>query len=254
MNISARLLAEVRPTGVLALAEAVEAGMPFGDPLIMHGDDPAAFLRLAPLLGWGTAVLLCGQPTTPDGAPDLDAAARAHDFHWWNPPGLPPDCRCWVKHVQGGGYGGHLPVLLEAVRRTAGPVLELGAGEASTPALHRICEDAGRLLVTVDNQAPWLDRFAPLASDGHRFELLADPATTAWLDREWSVVFVDHAPGETRGKAIDLARDAAEIICVHDSEELGYQLEPILTTFRYRYDHRVHRPWTTVISDRVAWK
>lgn len=47
----------------------------------------------------------------------------------------------------------HLAVLMEAVRRTAGPVLELGVGLYSTPVLHWLCYPTNRRLVSYDSDA-----------------------------------------------------------------------------------------------------
>ena len=38
------------------------------------------------------------------------------------------------------GYGTHLPLLMEFVLKTEGPILEQGAGMFSTPILHHLCE------------------------------------------------------------------------------------------------------------------
>lgn len=252
----------VRPTRTVALADAQE-WEPTEEPVLLHGAGPdavGAFARVAPLVGWGSALALEGVPSkSTDVIDDVERIAREHHFwHWYrgtSMPGFTVDARSWVKHMMTGDtYATHLPILLEAVSRTTGPVLELGAGRGSTTALHDLCAASERLLVTVDADPEWIERFAHLASETHRFESLPDPAATPWLDEEWSVVFVDHAPGETRCKAIERARSKAEWILAHDSEELGYGMEEVLSTFTWRRDHRRQRPWTTVVSTtREPW-
>lgn len=245
----------------MALAEAAERIGQYQDaPLLVHGNgDEAAdyFALLAHRLGYGTAVVLTGLR---DGAlAGVQAVADRTDFRTWHTgpefPGLPPGARTWIKsYYDGGTYSTHLPVLIEAVRRTTGSVLELGAGDGSTPALHALCASTGRLLVTVDSNGGWLSRYARMASEWHIMQRLDDPSQSAWLDAEWSAVFIDHSPGETRGRAIERAREKADFLVIHDTEELGYGLEPILSAFRHRKDFRRARPWTTVVSmTREIW-
>lgn len=228
------------------------------DPVLLYGGDLETFERVLPLVGWGSAIVLLGMPTASENIVDhAETVALKHSFHHWfrgkDMPGFPDHARSWVKHqMTGDTFSTHKEVLKEAVQHTTGPVLELGAGRSSTPLLHEVC--SGRLLVTVDRDVEWLMQFSELATDMHKFEHNLDPAKTKWLDDEWSVVFVDHAPGETRGKAVERAREHAEYILVHDSEDLGYGIEDLLQTFKYRKDFRRVRPWTTVVSEmRPAW-
>lgn len=185
----------------------------------------------------------------------LDRIARSNDFRIYEPPGVPDNARAFVKSEYNGDTNGtHWPHLAEAVRRTTGPVLELGSGDSSTKRLHDLLEGTGRRLVTVESRQIWADKFTHLKTDWHTIEVCEDPATSPRLDEEWGVVFVDHAPGETRTVAIDRARDLAEYVVVHDTEELSYGVEPLLDTFKYRKDFRRARPWTTVASEtRPVW-
>mgnify|MGYP001574909188 CR=1 FL=1 len=254
----ARLIAEVRPHRVLSFKEA-EATLPSSEYLLVHGTAPEAievFERVAPRLEYGSAVLFFGACV-----PELESRdrvweiANASDFRPWFPPGLPEGGRAFVKSwYDGDTDGSHWPHLAEAVRRTTGPVLEMGSGASSTPRLHALLLGSDRRLVTVDNQHAWADKFRYLATDWHAIEVHANPAQSPRLDEMWGVVFVDHAPGETRGRAVDRARDQAEYIVVHDTEERGYGLESLLDTFRHRKDFRRARPWTTVLSEtREIW-
>ena len=249
----------VRPTRTMTLAEAEKefADKPTEDAILFYGADKAAveaFAKVAPRVGFGSAFALFGVPSK--SITDLDDAekiARANHFAAWfrgtEMPGFPADARTWVKHIYDGNtYGTHWPILKAAVKRTEGAVLELGAGASSTGGLHDMCGKQGRLVVTVDSAEEWVAKFKGLASDKHVFECIPDPAETKWLNEKWDVVFVDHAPGETRMRAIERARDKAEFIVVHDSDDLGYGIEKILSTFKYRKDFRRQRPWTTVVS------
>lgn len=264
-----RLKLEVRPVGVFSLQEPLP---PIDDevgPLLGWGSSKSkavmkAFEDLAKKLAYGSAVVFT----------DLDEEATAAvmkiaataDFREWlqgpDYPGLPANSRTWVKsHYDGQTYATHIPHLMEAVKRTTGPVLELGSGDGSTTVLHDVC--AGRALITVDSNKDWLKRFEDLKTETHRFIYVKDPGRFLLsefrllpelqdfeLKLPWGVVFVDHSPGETRRHAIETARmHKAVYIVVHDTEELGYGVEDILASFKYRKDFRYARPWTSVVSD-----
>jgi len=66
---------------------------------------------------------------------------------------------------------------------------------------------------------------------------------------------VDHRPGERRKHEIGRLSQSANLIVVHDTEEAGYEYEPVLQSFKHRYDYKLHRPWTTIVSnfDPLAW-
>ena len=161
---------------------------------------------------------------------------------------------------------------------SAGPVLELGMGDCSTPLLHSMCKSLGIPLVSIDTNREWHDRFVSLASRDHRGHQirLVPPANAATLAQEcarwdemsilpqgygihadrWSVALVDHAPGERRLTDIARLAYAATIIVVHDTEEPGYMYETTFDTFKHRFDYKGWpgveiRPWTTVLSNFV---
>ena len=119
-----------------------------------------------------------------------------------------------------GPYRTHEPVLAAVVAATAGDVLEIGAGTFSTPLLHAICAAMGRRLVTVDNDAGWIDKFGSLASGTHSLHAVA-----SWTDAlplfasSWGVAFVDHAPIERRIVDIEFLSRRCDALVVHDSED-----------------------------------
>jgi hypothetical protein len=155
-------------------------------------------------------------------------------------------------------YASHQQTLVGAVMRSRGPVLELGAGDWSTPILHEICRAQGRYLLTLENEPEWIARFRHMDTRGaHRIELVHDWASCDAIDHgEWSsVVFIDHAPTERR--ALELARvraaGGARFVVVHDTEpRYRHQypgLEDALAAFTYRRDFCELEPWTSVVSD-----
>ena len=68
--------------------------------------------------------------------------------------------------------------------------------------------------------------------------------------QRWSVVFIDQAPGYLRVPAIEHFADTADFIVTHDTELVdAYGFEPCLSTFRHRWDSRLHVPYATIVSN-----
>lgn len=153
-----------------------------------------------------------------------------------------------------GDVGSHVPILAAAVAQAQGPVLELGAGDNSTPLLHYLCRSLGRGLVTLETNPAWLARFEEYRGEGHELKLIErwydfDPA-----DSRWGVAFVDCAPGEARERLIRVLQGHAALIVAHDSErdygaggEYGY--EHVTPLFKHVAEFRRFRPYTLVLSD-----
>lgn len=147
--------------------------------------------------------------------------------------------------------GTHFPVLAAAAARTQGPILEMGAGEFSTPMLHLICLPSRRRLVTVESDAAWLAQYKDLETPWHSFHHVKEGEEDAFslIDQiYWDVAFVDHRPGERRVDEIARLRDKALFIVVHDSEAECYHYEPVFETFPHRVDWKRFGTWTTVVS------
>jgi hypothetical protein len=242
------MLRDVRPVGIVSLHEGDI--VPGHEPLLVtiSRERAGAFAMLAPCLAYGSVVVFTG--LTEDDLRGLSVVAEANDFRPWQPAGLDRGEHCFVKsHAFEFAYGSHLLYLLAAVRATTGTVLELGCGEGSTVQLHEEAALRGRKLVSVDNDLSWLKRFEePLRGHNHYFIHDRDPGSSVWLDEDWSVVFVDHAPGETRARAIERVRDRAEYVVVHDTETASYGTYEVIETFKYKRHFRYTRPWTSAAS------
>lgn len=153
-----------------------------------------------------------------------------------------------------GPYQTHRPVLREAILRIPnGIILELGAGDGSTAALHEIAE-TGRTVITVENDASWFERFAHLRSENHHLVRV-----TSWTEIEvpflraltYGVAFVDHAPAERRVVDIAWLASCARVVVVHDTECPIYNYETIFDRFSHKTTYKVHSPWTSVFSNFV---
>jgi len=152
-------------------------------------------------------------------------------------------------------YETHKPVLQEAVLRIPhGLILELGAGEGSTPPLHEVCLATGRPVVTLESERPWFERFEALRSENHA--IVHVPSWSA-LDAPvfralpYAIAFVDHTPSR-RVTDIEWLAKGAQVVVVHDTESGDYGYEKIFgDMFRWKVTYKGHTPWTSVLSNFV---
>jgi hypothetical protein len=148
-------------------------------------------------------------------------------------------------------YLTHVPLLAAAVANSHGPVLELGAGYGSTLMLHGLCGSAGRSLTTLESDPTWAARFAHLCRPWHVLRVTPQFEQVDEYEQQWGLVFVDHGIAQQRGTSIARLRETPLII-VHDTchpELYGY--EPLLSTFRYRWDYAAVGPMTTAVSNVI---
>jgi len=144
----------------------------------------------------------------------------------------------------------HQPLLLACMYMTDGPVLELGCGNGSTLLLHSMCGVEKRKLVTLESDRKWLKEFTTLRRKWHKVEY-----TKGWLGlpeykRHWGLVFVDHGVARLRGRTIDELD--ADVIVAHDSHrEYNCRYAARFKRYKYRYDYKKLKPWTTTISNII---
>lgn len=152
------------------------------------------------------------------------------------------------------GYETHRPALREAVLRVPqGLILELGAGEGSTPPLHKVCLATGRPVITLESDHAWHARYTNLNSDNH-----AVVHVPSWDELDgplfrslpYAIAFVDHTPTR-RVTDIEWLSGRARVLVVHDTESRDYGYEKIFDLFRYSVTYKGHSPWTTVFSNFV---
>lgn len=154
-------------------------------------------------------------------------------------------------------YGTHItPLITAVVHHTNGPILELGAGDYSTPLLHGICSLTERLLVTTESDKEWLRFFTDLERPWHQFIFVARASDWATIgqNQHWAIVFVDHVPIQRRVMEIERLRSHTDIFVAHDTEksaDVHYRYEPYISTFKYRYDYERYHTRTTLLSDTI---
>lgn len=134
-------------------------------------------------------------------------------------------------------WGSHLVPLMACVCATRGAVLEVGTGNWSTPVLHTYCIAAGRKLVSVDEDRNWIDQYKRMQVCEHyvgscEYDVFLPEAASD----KWSVVFLDHSPGQRRAADALLFRDCATYILVHDysGAEIADAFAPILDRWPFR--------------------
>lgn len=135
------------------------------------------------------------------------------------------------------------------------PVLELGAGFASSYALHGICSVTKRKIVTLESDKVWLSRFSLYQRPWHQFKYVTDFIDLPEYKEKWGMAFVDHGILGQRGLALAAVKDIP-IIVAHDTchEELNYTnkgVPQVLDSFKYRWDYKWQGPQTSVFSNSI---
>ncbi len=135
----------------------------------------------------------------------------------------------------------HQPVLYAVAKATKGPIIEFGCGNGSTDLLHEICEKEGRILITLEDDLGWLNKFArkyegkgynPDNSGWHKFYFVPgknakDPENPAhWIAfmnkfdllslLNFDVCFIDQSPWLARYETLKRMKDKARFVLVHD--------------------------------------
>lgn len=135
---------------------------------------------------------------------------------------------------------------LQAVKESPLPVVELGAGHGSTPLLKRFCTENGMEFFSYDNTREWADKLGS--------EYVEDWDQSGLWAKQYSLCFIDMAPGEYRKKA--MVKINADIVVIHDSEPAGwnesdYRVRPTFKRFRYMRDYKTKGAWTTALSNTI---
>lgn len=156
-------------------------------------------------------------------------------------------------------YSTHLPLLMEAMKRTNGDVLELGPGVFSTPVLHWLCHEQKRMLLTVESDPKW-SWFCKqyYRTPYHQHRQVDDWDNAKWaISKPWDVALIDHSPSERRVVEIALLKDLVKYIIVHDAnpkKDNEYHFSSIYPLFKYKYLFDEVEPNTVVLSNFIDLK
>lgn len=116
----------------------------------------------------------------------------------------------------------------------AADVVEFGSGYGSTPFLRNWCEKNSRYFNSYDSNKDWCEKTE---------SQYVEDWDTAGIWQPCGLLFIDHAPGEHRWKAIERMAESAEIIVFHDSEIGGagnYMYDKIYPLFKYQLHYNRH--------------
>ena len=145
------------------------------------------------------------------------------------------------------GWSSHMPVLIRFLEKSTLPILELGSGIFSTPFLHWYSREKKLQLFTYEDNSEFFNFADQYKSKNHHIRLTKD-----WEDIEkihWGVVLIDQST-ENRAKTAIALKDSADYIILHDSQdEKTYGYDEVYKHFKYRYDYKEAKPWTTVVSN-----
>lgn len=150
-------------------------------------------------------------------------------------------------------YGSHLPVLIQAYRKTSGAILELGGGVFSTPILHWLCRLDNRMLLTYENYPEWFE-FLKSYEERYHHLVLVDKWEDVEVDKSWDIAFVDLTPDDMRKEMVKKLVNNTRYVIVHDSNgryNKIYHYETIYSLFKYKYTFSEVTPSTTVLSNFV---
>jgi predicted O-methyltransferase YrrM len=151
-------------------------------------------------------------------------------------------------------YGTHQRLLVKYMMQTTGPVIELGAGNYSTPILHEIAAAQGRHLATVDNNPEWLSKFEAFENAGHTLTLLKSWDDFVVTDPH-GLAFVDHAdpPGHPRWLQVQKLLPVAGVIVIHDTEDDLYGYAKLMGEIDVIDEDTTHKTHTRVIRRKHGY-
>lgn len=149
----------------------------------------------------------------------------------------------FIENVQ--NWDNHRPLLWWALKQTKGQtehVLEMGCGEGSTPYLQQYLKTDKRKLISYDYSKEWADKYNAIH-------------ITDWDSinhEQYSVILIDHSPGERRYIDIQKLKDNCDYMIIHDSEPAayGYMLDKIWHLFPYRRNLITDGAWATIVSTK----
>lgn len=145
-------------------------------------------------------------------------------------------------------YSSHKQMLWLALNNTDGhSVVEFGCGKGSTRMLAKECKSQKRNFQSYESDKIYAAKFDGLVTKVSNY-------TEVHLWKP-NVLFIDSAPGEQRKDLIELHKDNADVIIIHDTEEGAqgiYGIREVLNSFKYRLNYYPEgNPGTTALSNKI---
>lgn len=146
-------------------------------------------------------------------------------------------------------YTTHITMLLKVLLNSEGDVIECGGGVFSTPLLHWMCKMMDRKLITYEQDPAYYAFERTFQSRQHRIKFVKD-----WDEipiNRCGVVFIDHHPPHRRMIETERFSQLADFVIIHDTERKStdYNIPAVFDKFKFRYDWKDCRPWTSVLSN-----
>lgn len=152
----------------------------------------------------------------------------------------------------------HIPIFSALLTKTGGPVVEFGAGHYSTPMLYYVAKTTGRLVLTVETSQEWYNYFTEnFKNEHHKYLCTANllitrvfPGSRRWGKEKWDIAFIDCGPDPDRKRCIEMMRDRAKYILVHDAEPAAgvYDWGVIFDSFPNKFYWDFYGNGTIVLS------
>lgn len=160
--------------------------------------------------------------------------------------------------------GTHVPILVALLSKTTGPIIELGSGHYSTPLLNYHSKISGRFVLSVDTNREWNDYFANnFHAENHKFyctdnRLISNIfLSSPWGTQYWDIAFIDCGPDIDRIKCLELFRNKARFIIIHDTEPAArvYSWGNIFDSFPHKFYWDFYGNGTSVVSmsESCSW-
>jgi hypothetical protein len=128
----------------------------------------------------------------------------------------------------------------------------MGMGYYSTFALNLFSRLNQIKVISVEQNKKYFDKFAALSHEYHQLIHVQNYDSFDLENTNWDVVFIDHGPTSRRVVDIRRLKDSAAMLIIHDTESRLYRYDEIWNLFKFRYDFKALRPWTTAVSNDAA--
>ena len=145
-------------------------------------------------------------------------------------------------------YSSHRQMLWLALNKTDGhSVVEFGCGKGSTKILAKECIAQHRNFSSYERDAVYAKKYDGITTKISDYK-------DVYLHKP-NILFIDSAPGEQRKELIELHRDNADVIIIHDTEDGAqniYGIREVLNSFKYRLNYYPEgNPGTTALSNKI---
>jgi hypothetical protein len=160
-----------------------------------------------------------------------------------------------MRYAPGKSYCSHLPILMRALDKTEGTILEFGVGEFSSPVIAMMARLQGRKAHFYESDKEWL-KYVRTKYDNRMCEWnFVENWDEIHIRKMAGFAFIDHEPGIRRKDDIKRFANSIQVIGVHDTQPKGdkvYRYSEIYPLFKYRRDFTKYAPHTTLLSNFVC--